>query len=33
VDPQKNLIIVRLGDGTGDYRWIRIFQEISQEIE
>ena len=33
VDPEKDLIIVRLGDGTGDFRWIRIFQEISSEVQ
>ena len=33
VDPEKKLIVVRLGNGTGDFRWIRIFQEISREIE
>lgn len=33
VDPQKKLIVVRLGDGTGDFRWIRIFEEISREID
>lgn len=33
IDPGKNLIIIRLGEGTGNLRWIRIFQAIAAEIE
>jgi CubicO group peptidase (beta-lactamase class C family) len=33
IDPQKDLIIIRLGEGTGDLGWIRIFQQIAQQIE
>jgi CubicO group peptidase (beta-lactamase class C family) len=32
IDPQKDLIIIRLGNGTGDLRWMRIFQQIADEI-
>ena len=33
IDPEKDLIMIRLGDGTGDLRWIRIFQEIAKQIQ
>lgn len=33
MNPQKNLIIVRLGEETGDLPWLRIFREIAAGIE
>lgn len=33
IDPGKNLIMIRLGEGTGGLRWVRIFQALAAEIE
>ena len=33
IDPQKNLIIVRLGVESADLPWLQIFQQIAQEIQ
>jgi CubicO group peptidase (beta-lactamase class C family) len=33
VNPQKNLIIVRLGEGTGDLPWLQIFHEIAAGLQ
>ena len=33
IDPDKNLIIIRLGDGVGDVSWIWLFQEIAKGIQ
>jgi CubicO group peptidase (beta-lactamase class C family) len=32
VNPEKNLIIIRLGETTGDSPWFQVFQEIAQGI-
>jgi CubicO group peptidase (beta-lactamase class C family) len=32
VHPEKNLIIVRLGEESGDLSWLQIFREIADEI-
>jgi CubicO group peptidase (beta-lactamase class C family) len=33
VNPEKNLIIIRLGETTGDLPWFQIFREISAGIQ
>jgi CubicO group peptidase (beta-lactamase class C family) len=33
INPKNNLIIIRLGNGTGGISWIRIFQEITKGID
>lgn len=33
INPKKNLIIIRLGERSGDRPWLQIFQEIAQEIQ
>ena len=33
INPQKNLIIVRLGEETGDLPWFQIFRQIAAEIQ
>jgi CubicO group peptidase (beta-lactamase class C family) len=33
VNPRKNLIIVRLGEETGDLPWLQIFQTIASRIQ